>query len=178
MFSLFMNKTRNFLYNTFNQSIINFKSEVSINAKLKSILDSKIPIGKILLTSNNIVFEKKTLKKRFFENIDCLKLSINIMKNVFKSKWMMQKNKHLSNNTDIIGYLNIMDVCDEKNIQGNFNLSYFPVSFLNFFTTSFKKTYGTFDGNIKIFGTLYQPKVSADLNFQNIFFYWPNLEFH
>ncbi|QCI20829.1 translocation/assembly module TamB [Buchnera aphidicola (Hyperomyzus lactucae)] len=174
-FSFLLKKTRTSLYETFHQSLINFKSEVSIDAKLKWMLGENISSGKLLLTGDNIILEKKTTEKKIFENIDYLKLSMNIIKNTFESKWMIIKNKNSLKNTNAIGYLNIIDIYNTKNIEGKCTFSYFPVSFLNFFTNSFKKTKGTFESNINIFGTLSRPKISADLSFQDIFIKSDNL---
>ncbi|QCI15779.1 translocation/assembly module TamB [Buchnera aphidicola] len=169
MFLFTSYETKKHLCNMFNNFSTNFKSEVSINAKLKWILGKKISDGKIFLTGKNIKLEKNTEEKFFFENIDYLKLSINIINNTLRSKIVGKKNNTLLKYNNIIGYLNIIDLYNRKNIEGNFIISNFPISFLNFFTTNFKQVKGKLNSKIKIFGTVYQPEISADVSFKDIF---------
>lgn len=165
VFSSFLYNTKTSFSNTLNSSIISFRSELSINAKLKWTLGRKISDGKIFFIGNNTILEKNINEKDFIENIDYFKISINLIKSDFESKWIVKKLK----NKSIIGYLNIIDIYNKKNLEGQFNIYNFPFSFVNFFTTNFKKVNGVFKSQIKFFGTLYQPKVSADVSFENIF---------
>ncbi|QCI17499.1 translocation/assembly module TamB [Buchnera aphidicola (Acyrthosiphon lactucae)] len=171
----FLYNTKKSFFNIFNQSLISFKSELFINAKLKWILGKRISDGKIILTSNNIKLEKKINKKFLIENLDYLKISINLIKNDFKSKWIVKKIRNLLNDQSIIGNLNIIDIYNKKNVKGKFIIYNFPFSFINFFTTNFKQVNGTFQSNIKFFGTLNRPKISADVSLKNIFIKSNNL---
>ncbi|ADP67062.1 translocation/assembly module TamB domain-containing protein [Buchnera aphidicola] len=168
-FSSFLYNVKMSFFNLFNRSFISFESKLSINAKLKLILGKMISDGAIFLKGNNTKLEKKINKKIFIQNIDFFKISMNLIKNDFKSKWIIKKNKKLSNNKNIFGYLNIIDIYNKKNIKGEFIFYKFPFSFINFFTTNFKEVSGKFQSKIKLFGTLYQPKVLADVHFKNIF---------
>ena len=167
--SSFLYNTKMSLFNIFNVSPLSFKSELSINSKLKWTLGKKISDGKIILIGKNIKLEKKINKKTLIENIEYSKILINLIDNNFKSQLIVKKIRNSSQKKSIVGYLNIMDFYNKKNMKGKFTIYDFPFSFLNFFTTNFKEVNGIFQSQIKIFGTLYQPKVSADVSFQNIF---------
>ncbi|AEO08451.1 conserved protein [Buchnera aphidicola str. Ak (Acyrthosiphon kondoi)] len=156
-------------FNMFNQSLISFKSKVSVNAKFKWILGEKISDGKIFLTGKNIILEKNIKKRIFIENIDYFNISTNLVKDNFKSKWIVKKTKNSLKNKSIVGYLNIIDIYHKKKIKGRFTIYNFPFSFINSFSTNFKKVNGMFQSKIKLFGTLYQPQISADISFKNIF---------
>ncbi|WP_295165220.1 translocation/assembly module TamB [uncultured Buchnera sp.] len=165
IFSSFLHDIKKSFFNIFNQSLVSFKSKLSIKSKLKWILGEKVSDGKIFLTGNNIKLEKNINQKIFMEKIDCINVSINLIKNNLTSKWTIKKLKNMS----VFGYLNIMDIYDKKDIKSEFTIYDFPFSFINFFATNFKKVNGIFKSKIKIFGTLNQPKVLADIDFKNIF---------
>jgi len=162
----FLYNTKMSFFNIFKKSLISFKSDLSIDAKSKSILVKKISNGRIFIVGHNIKIEKKINKKIFFQNIDFFKISIDLIKNNFKSKLTVKK---LLEKSNIIGYLNILDIYNKKKITGELTISNFSMSFMKFFTNNFKQVNGILEGQIKFLGTLYQPKVLADVSFRNVF---------
>jgi len=167
--SSFLHNIKMSLFNILNSSDLSFKSELFINSQLQWTLGKKMSNGKIILIGQHKKLEKKINKKTLIENIEYSKILINLIDNNFESQWIIKKVKNSLQKRSIIGYLNIMDCYNKKNMKGKFTIYDFPFSFLNFFTTNFKEANGIFQSKIKFFGTLYQPKVSADVSFQNIF---------
>ncbi|AEO07909.1 hypothetical protein [Buchnera aphidicola] len=166
--SIFYNKKLSSL-DIFNKPFINFRSNLFIKGYLKSFLRNGLSNGKIFLTGTNIELEKNQNKKIFLEKIDLLKLSINLVNNTLKSKWMIKKIKKSSKNDMIFGYLNIINIYHQKNINGKCYFINFPISFLNFFSSNNNAINGLFSSKIKFFGTIYQPKILADINLQDIY---------
>ncbi|WAI19037.1 MAG: translocation/assembly module TamB [Buchnera aphidicola (Brevicoryne brassicae)] len=167
-FSSILFETKTSVSSFFNKSFTNFKAKLSINTQLKWVFGKNITNAKIFLTANDINLKRKTKEQIFSEDINCINLSVNFKKNNFKSQWILKKLINSTEKENISGYLNIMDIYNKKNIEGEFFISDFPVSFVNFLTRSFKKAKGIFKSNIVFSGTLYCPKVSANIFFQDI----------
>lgn len=159
----------------FHTSLINFKSKLSIQAKFEGLLGDNIPNSEISVIGYNIKFKKNKNKKIFLENIDFLKIFVNLTKNNLYTRWLVKKNKNSKKIKKIYGYLNIINLYDTKDIKGHCVIINFPFSFLNFFSNQFDTTHGLFKSQIKIFGTLHSPKILADVNFKNIFIRSNNL---
>lgn len=168
IFSSFLYNTKTSLSNIFNKSFINFNTELSIKTQLKWIFGKNITNGKLLLKTKNINFKKTIKEKVFSENIDYSSLLVNFKKNDLKTQWILTKLINSKEKQHVSGYLNITDIYNKKNIEGKFFISNFPISIVNFFTESFKKATGKFKSNILFSGTLYTPKVSADIFVQDI----------
>ncbi|CAL4326150.1 translocation/assembly module TamB [Buchnera aphidicola] len=164
----FLYKIKKSLFNILKHHHIDFKSKLSVQAKLKWILGKDLYHVKMFLKSKNVKLSKVTKEAVFYEDVDDIKIFLNFRNNNLKSKWTVTK-YITSLEKNISGYLNILDIYNQKNIEGNSIISNFPISLINFFTTNFKQVDGVFDGKIKFFGTLYRPKVSADVNLKNIF---------
>ncbi|QCI20242.1 translocation/assembly module TamB [Buchnera aphidicola (Brachycaudus cardui)] len=168
-FLYFLYDTKKSIFNILNQHHVNFKSELSLEAKANWISGKNFfSNAKISLESKNIRLEKKTKEALFYEDINNLKVFLNLKDNDITSKWIIKK-YITSLEKNISGYFNVLDIYNKKNIQGNFIISNFPISFINFFSTNFKQVQGVFNSNISFFGTLYRPKASADVSLKNIF---------
>ncbi|AHG62004.1 hypothetical protein [Buchnera aphidicola] len=167
-FSSLIYKTKKSFLNILNKPFINFTSELFIQTKLKWILGKNISYGNILLNSQNIKLERKNKELTFYENIDYLHLSLNLIHNDLKSKWIIKKSITSLEKQDISGQLNVLDLYNQKKLEGKFVISNFPLSFINLFTTKFKQVKGRFNSQIKFFGSLYCPQVLANVNFKNI----------
>ncbi|QCI23654.1 translocation/assembly module TamB [Buchnera aphidicola (Macrosiphoniella sanborni)] len=161
--------------NFFKTSLVKFNSELFIKAKVQGSLEKNITNGEIFLKFYNIKLEKNQNKKIFVEKIDYLKVSVHLMKNNINTQWIVRKSKNSKTNNKIYGYLNIIDFYNKKNMKGKCVVINFPFSMLNFFSTTFNESNGVLTSTVKIFGTLDQPKILANVNFQDIFIRSNNL---
>ncbi|WP_295164821.1 translocation/assembly module TamB [uncultured Buchnera sp.] len=173
-------KTKNFLYSVvhniqnslfklIHQSSIKFQTNLFFNTKFKWKFGENISNLKFSLKGNNIKLEKKINERILIEKINSLNLHVNFKKNNFMTKWIIKKSQNSSEINEISGFLNIYDFFHEKKIEGKIFLSDFSCSFLNFFTNFFTNVRGKLSGNINFLGTIYQPKISADINFKDIY---------
>ncbi|QCI21977.1 translocation/assembly module TamB [Buchnera aphidicola] len=175
IFSSFLDYIKMSFSNIFKQSFMNFETTLFVNGKLKWGFGKRFNDGKLLLTTNNIKFKKKTKENLYSESIDYIRWYTSLRKDNLQNKWVLKKSINSLEKTNIFGYLNITDIYNKKNIEGKLYISNFPVSIINFFTKSFKKVQGTFKSNITFFGTLYCPKILSTVNLQNIFINSDNL---
>ncbi|WP_425619706.1 translocation/assembly module TamB [Buchnera aphidicola] len=158
-----------FFCNIFSKPLIKFKSNLFIKGYLKSFLGDKISNGKIFLIGSNIQAEKNQNNKTFLEKIDFLKISVNLFENNLKAKWIVKKINASLKNGMIFGYFNILNFYKNKNINGKCYIINFPISLLNFIISNNNTINGIFNSKIKFFGTIYQPKILADIDVKDIY---------
>ncbi|ANZ22329.1 hypothetical protein ATN01_00425 [Buchnera aphidicola (Diuraphis noxia)] len=168
-FFSFFYKANNYLSNILRQSCIQFQTQLSINTKLKWMFRKNITDGRLLLNAHDIKLRNTTLNKNFFNHIDDIKLSIHLNKNKLKSRWVWNELINAKKKTNISGYLNIIDVYNKKNIQGTCVISKIPSSIINFFSEGFDIAIGAFKSRIVFFGSFFRPKISANIELQDIF---------
>ncbi|QCI24744.1 translocation/assembly module TamB [Buchnera aphidicola (Rhopalosiphum padi)] len=160
---------QNSLFKLMQQSSIKLQTDLFFNTKFKWKFGENISSLKLSLKGNNIKIEKKIKERILIEKINSLNLYVNFKKNNFITKWMIKKSRNPLKINEISGFLNIYDFFHKKKIEGKFFLSDFSCSFLNFFTNFFTNIQGKFSGNINFLGTVYQPQISADINFQDVY---------
>lgn len=169
LFSSIIHNTKIIFIKSFFQSSINFQTEFFINTKFKWQLGKKFSNIKFTLKSQKIELEKKIKNNILHKKISDFNICINFTKNNFMTKWIINKSKNRFKKNKISGFFNIYDIYHTQKIRGRFFLSDFSFSILDIFIKNLKKFRGKFTGNIKILGTLYQPTILADIDFQNIY---------
>ncbi|AYN24422.1 translocation/assembly module TamB [Buchnera aphidicola] len=167
IFYSIINNIQTSLFKLIHQSSIKFKTDLFFNTKFKWNLGENISSLKFFLKGNNIKLEKKIKKRILIEKISSLNLYINFKKNNVMTKWIIKKSKNSLKINKMYGFLNIYDFLNKKKIDGKIFLSDFSCSFFNFLPNFFTKIQGKFSGNIKFSGSIYQPQILADIDFQN-----------
>ncbi|CAL4318968.1 translocation/assembly module TamB [Buchnera aphidicola] len=169
LFSSIIYNTKMLFIKLFFQKSISIKTNVFINTKFQWQLGKKISNIKLALKTQNIKLEKKIKDNVLHEKIENFNLFVNFKKNNFMTQWIINRSKNKLKMNRISGFLNVYDIYHTQRIKGQFFLSNFSFSVLNIFTNNLKKFQGKFTGNIELLGNLYQPKILADIDFQNIY---------
>lgn len=184
---LSIDKIKKFLFSSIFDSSIHFKSNLFFQTQFISKNEKKNNNIKFFLYSNHIKLQKRIKNTILYKEISSLNLSINFKNNNLITHWIIYplKNK----NKKLFGFLNIYDVFHKQHIKGKYFLFDFPCSIVNFFLPQSTVVQGLCVGNIKIFGTLYQPHILADIHLKNfniksnkilkyiILFFYPSLNF-
>jgi len=166
---------KNFFKNSSHGSILKFHGQTLINAELKWLSDVNFINGTFILESKKLILEKITKEKSLIKKINFLNFSINLKGNNLTSHWILKNSNHLLEESSLLGFLNINDVYNTKIIHGKCFILNFPVSIIDFFTVYFQNTQGVLIGNMNFSGSLYNPKIVADINLKNIFIKGRNL---
>lgn len=166
-FTSFLHKKNVFFSKILKNFFVNFKTKLLINGNLQWMFGKNNFNGNVLLTANDTKLKRKIKEKIVSEDINLIELSINKADNSLNTQWKIRKKNNLLSEGSISGNLNILDIHNKKDIEGKFNISGFPMSIFNLLLSDFFIEKGLFTSHIKFLGNIYQPKVSADVRFQD-----------
>ncbi|CUR53836.1 Translocation and assembly module TamB [Serratia symbiotica] len=153
------NSKFNLVLNYFNFKIINsilgkqiqiygkFNIEININWKKNNIL----PNIKLLLIGKNIKIIHYINNVIFSVNFDTLVLNFQLNNYDLKIKWLI---KNINNNNQSLGYIHIIDIYKNSNINGNIRIINMPLSIINPIFIKNNTAIGILNMNLYLKGTL------------------------